>query len=757
MASNIPVIVQGNSFSLAIPLQIYYINGDQMDLQDYTPDPTDDVTVQLKGSRRNYTYTPTIDGNVANIDLSGNELADNYGVVVSVVKANGQRLRSFRTDQFFIVESSDDLTMDDIIQGLEENVIYLNSQAFVAGEDGRGIESIVKTSTAGLVDTYTITYSDDTTTTFQVTNGANGQAGAQGVGITSIEKTGTSGLVDTYTITLSNGQTSTFEVTNGQDGHDLGLAVIVDDLTTGGHEDALSAEMGKVLYNGTRQNYIKGYFINAAGAVDVSSVWNLTDYIPCVQGNSIVWTPGGTAAICALVFYDSEKVQLSAYKATAARRTITAPANAAFLRASFQDNYGGEYNRVPVTVAGEPYARQEWMQGNKDIANTHIPQKVNENLFGYLYDNFGYEVVPTDAMAFANMTMGSTGHAAEPSSSRVIAEFPVKYGYGVIVKPLAGYRVDLRFYTYEEVGISQANTSTFIFEWGVTTGNIMIPVPHNAHMCVVWVARASGNATFLVDDAKSAFSVAMVKIPDQKRFIRSINHKGYNLTHPENTLPAFRESRRQGFHYVETDLRTTSDGVIVLLHDESINATARNADGSEISGTININSITYEQALEYDFGIRRGQQFAGTKIPTLAQFLALCKNLSLHPYLELKSVSAAAVVQAVSDAGMRGNVTYLGNTTYLESVKNLDPNARLAILGGASIEVCSSLKSATNEVFVDVESRVDISAYKNAGIAVEKYTIDDIGALFAVDSYVSGITSNRWAYDKLMYIKGLTE
>lgn len=244
MASNIPVIVQGNSFSLAIPLQIYYINGDQMDLQDYTPDPTDEVSVQLKGSRRNYTYTPTIDGNVANIDLSGNELADNYSVVVSIVKANGQRLRSFRTDQFFIVESSDDLTPADIIQGLEENVIYLNSSIFVAGEDGRGITSIVKTSTAGLVDTYTITYTDNTTSTFDVTNGAAGEAGAT---IASVEKTATVGKVDTYTITMTDGETFNFEVTNGLDGVDLGLANIVNDLTTGGATNVLSAEQGKVL------------------------------------------------------------------------------------------------------------------------------------------------------------------------------------------------------------------------------------------------------------------------------------------------------------------------------------------------------------------------------------------------------------------------------------------------------------------------------------------------------------------------------
>ena len=48
--------------------------------------------------------------------------------------------------------------------------------------------------------------------------GATGQTGPQGVGITSIIKTNTSGLVDTYTITLSNNSTSTFTVTNGAQG-----------------------------------------------------------------------------------------------------------------------------------------------------------------------------------------------------------------------------------------------------------------------------------------------------------------------------------------------------------------------------------------------------------------------------------------------------------------------------------------------------------------------------------------------------------
>lgn len=72
--------------------------------------------------------------------------------------------------------------------------------------DGKGISSISKTGTSGLVDTYTITLTDGTKSTFTVTNGKE---------ISSIDKTGTSGLVDTYTITFNDGTTSTFTVTNG--------------------------------------------------------------------------------------------------------------------------------------------------------------------------------------------------------------------------------------------------------------------------------------------------------------------------------------------------------------------------------------------------------------------------------------------------------------------------------------------------------------------------------------------------------------
>ncbi|MBR3674532.1 MAG: hypothetical protein IKN69_00075, partial [Bacilli bacterium] len=126
-------------------------------------------------------------------------------------------------------------------------------------KEGRSIVKIEKTDTLGLIDEYTITYTDGTTSKFLVTNGKNGTDGIQGLpgqdghtptiavgtngnwvidgvdigiraeglrgpqgeagrGIVSIDKTNTSGQIDEYTITYTDNTTSTFIVTNGTNG-----------------------------------------------------------------------------------------------------------------------------------------------------------------------------------------------------------------------------------------------------------------------------------------------------------------------------------------------------------------------------------------------------------------------------------------------------------------------------------------------------------------------------------------------------------
>ena len=94
------------------------------------------------------------------------------------------------------------------------------------GSDGVGISNIVKTSTSGNVDTYTITLTDDTTKTFTVTNGndgingIDGQDGTDGISVTDASIDNTGHLI----ITLSNGTSIDAGMAKGDIG-DIGLYI----------------------------------------------------------------------------------------------------------------------------------------------------------------------------------------------------------------------------------------------------------------------------------------------------------------------------------------------------------------------------------------------------------------------------------------------------------------------------------------------------------------------------------------------------
>lgn len=143
--------------------------------------------------------------------------AEAYSVNVPYIGANGNWWVWDTTDGEYIdtgVDASITITVADVTM-LEptENPYITNTgtntdpifHLFIPR--GKGIQSIAKTNTTVLTDTYTITYSDGATTTFTVVNGR---------GIDTISKTSTSGLIDTYTIAYNDNTTSTFTVTNGK-------------------------------------------------------------------------------------------------------------------------------------------------------------------------------------------------------------------------------------------------------------------------------------------------------------------------------------------------------------------------------------------------------------------------------------------------------------------------------------------------------------------------------------------------------------
>jgi glycerophosphoryl diester phosphodiesterase len=241
-----------------------------------------------------------------------------------------------------------------------------------------------------------------------------------------------------------------------------------------------------------------------------------------------------------------------------------------------------------------------------------------------------------------------------------------------------------------------------------------------------------------------------------KHNVKGINHKGYNFVAPENTLPAYALSKKMGYEYVECDVQFTSDDVPVLLHNSTINATARNADGSAISTTINVGETAYNDLLQYDFGIWKSDAYAGTKIPTFEEFIRFCKYSGLKPYCEIKGdTMTEARVKLLTDIvvkyGMQKNVTWISfAVNALNYVKNNIPTARLGIISASLttfvINGHHALKSDSNDVFVSLGISAvtdeNVATLISEGIETETYIVDKFFATKNVNPYITGITTN---------------
>ena len=131
------------------------------------------------------------------------------------------------------------------------------------GADGNGITSIVKTSTVGLVDTYTITFDDGSTETYQITNGQNGSKWYKGTAIsgTGSSITGFPGTKDDFYLNSVDGYVYVCVKTGGAmlpdaaewdyvmtlTGGGGASITVVDNLVSTSTTDALSANQGRVL------------------------------------------------------------------------------------------------------------------------------------------------------------------------------------------------------------------------------------------------------------------------------------------------------------------------------------------------------------------------------------------------------------------------------------------------------------------------------------------------------------------------------
>ncbi len=135
-------------------------------------------------------------------------------------------------------------------------------------------------------------------------------------------------------------------------------------------------------------------------------------------------------------------------------------------------------------------------------------------------------------------------------------------------------------------------------------------------------------------------------------------HRGAGIDMPENTLESFQAMWDVGVT-PEADLRTTKDGVIVCFHDADFRRVVGNVEkGKQGQG---VEDLTAEEVQKLEVGSFRGKQYAGQRVPTLAQ---LFEAMQGHPerlvYLDIKTenVGLDQLQKQVVDAGLQKQIIF---------------------------------------------------------------------------------------------------
>jgi glycerophosphoryl diester phosphodiesterase len=154
--------------------------------------------------------------------------------------------------------------------------------------------------------------------------------------------------------------------------------------------------------------------------------------------------------------------------------------------------------------------------------------------------------------------------------------------------------------------------------------------------------------------------------PDAAAGAFLVAHRGASAYAPEHTLAAYRLAMEQGADYVEQDLTLTKDGVLLCLHDDTLERTTdvearfpdravteTDADGHPVKRWY-ANDFTLAEIETLDAGSWFDPRFAGARIVTLEAAIALTKGkVGIFPELKsparLNARGGVDVERAVAD------------------------------------------------------------------------------------------------------------
>lgn len=245
-----------------------------------------------------------------------------------------------------------------------------------------------------------------------------------------------------------------------------------------------------------------------------------------------------------------------------------------------------------------------------------------------------------------------------------------------------------------------------------------------------------------------------------------VAHRGASHDAPENTLAAEKLAWAQGADAVENDIHLTKDGKLIVIHDNN----CRRTTGCEAK----IADLTLDEARALDAGSWKSAQFAGEKLPTLDEQLALVPA-GKRMLVEIKTGPAIVpeLVRTLARAGVDGrHVTLISfHFDSLRALRQQLPEIPLLWLAGYRApdptktaekkpptidEVIAQAKSA-GLTGLDLQSSwpltaTEVKKIRAAGLQLHVWTVDDPAvARHWIELGVDSLTTNRpgWLREQL--------
>jgi glycerophosphoryl diester phosphodiesterase len=213
----------------------------------------------------------------------------------------------------------------------------------------------------------------------------------------------------------------------------------------------------------------------------------------------------------------------------------------------------------------------------------------------------------------------------------------------------------------------------------------------------------------------------------------AIAHRGEHLHHPENTLPAYRAAIEAGADFIEVDVRTTTDGKLVMMHDATVD--------SQTNGKGTVKEMTFAQI--------RALDVHGSQVPTFEEVLELARG-KIGIYVDSKAVSAADMLAAVERYEMQDRIVVYGGVSYLRDVAALRPKIRI-MPESVSVAVCKKLIEELHPKVIAFNGRdfvddiIALAKAASAEIYVDRFGDADTPAVWqdAIDRGATGIQTNK--------------